>query len=83
MNTLMLKKNGIPLKNKQGNPISDKKKQRASRNAHAQIQNEWREDFLSAQLVFICVVCHADKVQIFRVGQMAKSSMLIWQYWVI
>ena len=25
MNSLMLKKNGIPLKSKQGNPISDKK----------------------------------------------------------
>ena len=26
-------------------------------NAHAQIQNEWKEDFLPAQLVFFCVVC--------------------------
>ena len=49
MNPLMLK-----LTSKQGNPIQ--KEQRASRNAHALIQNDRREDFPFARLVFICVV---------------------------
>ena len=43
-----LDKSSFAVWSKQGNPIPDKQEERASRVTHAQIQNEWRANFLSA-----------------------------------